>query len=189
VTPDRTYVALLHHPVVNHQGRLVATAVTNLDVHDIARACRTFGLGGFYLATPLPPQQRLVERILSHWQQGYGARHNPDRSEALSRVRLAPDLDEAVRAITEAHGHPPFLVATSARDEAGALSLMELRHAVGGDRPVLLVFGTGWGLADEVFARVDARLAPLHGPTDYNHLSVRSAVSIYLDRLFGDRGS
>ena len=60
------------------------------------------------------------------------------------------------------------------------------------DRPVLIVFGTGWGLAPEVLAEADLRLAaivrdPEVGPPDdgYNHLSVRSAAAIALDRLLG----
>jgi len=32
-------------------------------------------------------------------------------------------------------------------------------------------------------AEADAALEPIVGPTEYNHLSVRSAVSIILDRL------
>jgi hypothetical protein len=47
--------------------------------------------------------------------------------------------------------------------------------------------GTGWGLADQVLDRVDRLLAPIQGAADYNHLSVRSAAAIILDRLFGDR--
>jgi hypothetical protein len=51
----------------------------------------------------------------------------------------------------------------------------------------LLLFGTGWGITDDVFSRADLFLEPIEGPTAYNHLSVRSAVSISLDRLFGKR--
>ena len=50
-----------------------------------------------------------------------------------------------------------------------------------------MVFGTGWGLAPEVMARADLRLAPVLGPTDYNHLSVRAAAAVILDRLRGTR--
>jgi hypothetical protein len=47
----------------------------------------------------------------------------------------------------------------------------------------LLLFGTGWGLADEVLEAADALLPPLAGPSGYNHLSVRAAAAIVLDRL------
>jgi len=187
MTPERTAVALLHHPVLNQQGRRVATAVTNLDVHDIARACRTFGLDAFYLATPIAAQQRLVERILGHWSTGWGASHNPDRSEALALVRLVPDLDAAKGDLATRHGSAPRVVVTSARPAERTVDAAQLRSDPDPEpgRPLLLVFGTGSGLADEVLEAADARLAPLEGPTPYNHLSVRSAVSIYLDRLFG----
>jgi hypothetical protein len=185
MSPARTAVALLHHPVLNQQGRRVATAVTNLDVHDIARACRTFGLDAFYLATPLEAQQRLVERILGHWRTGWGATHNPDRAAALSLVRLVPDLAAAVADLAERHGAPPRVVVTSARPAERTVDAARLRSAPDPERPLLLVFGTGSGLADEILEAADDRLAPLSGPTAYNHLSVRSAVAIYLDRLFG----
>ncbi|MBH49061.1 MAG: hypothetical protein CME71_12910 [Halobacteriovorax sp.] len=51
--------------------------------------------------------------------------------------------------------------------------------------PVLLVFGTGWGLHTSLVEAADARLEPIFSKAEdgYNHLSVRSAVAIYLDRL------
>jgi hypothetical protein len=55
------------------------------------------------------------------------------------------------------------------------------------DRPLLLLFGTGWGLTDEVIAGVDQVLLPICGMPAFNHLSVRSAVAAILDRLFGMR--
>ena len=52
---------------------------------------------------------------------------------------------------------------------------------------MLLVFGTGWGLAGEVIAGADALLEPVRAreATGYNHLSVRAACAILLDRLRG----
>jgi hypothetical protein len=49
----------------------------------------------------------------------------------------------------------------------------------------LLIFGTAWGLPENFIAEADYILNPVIGNTDYNHLSVRSAVAIILDRLFG----
>ncbi|PID40198.1 MAG: hypothetical protein CR984_04510 [Proteobacteria bacterium] len=49
--------------------------------------------------------------------------------------------------------------------------------------PLVLAFGTAWGLADEFMAAADHVLEPLVGKGTYNHLSVRSAVAIILDRL------
>jgi hypothetical protein len=55
------------------------------------------------------------------------------------------------------------------------------------DAPVLLLFGTGWGLADSMIPEVSRVLTPIRGAPPWNHLSVRSAVAIVLDRLFGLR--
>ena len=68
----RLYVALIHHPVIDKNGETIASAVTNLDLHDIARACRTYGVKGYYVITPLKDQMVLVNRILDHWGTGVG---------------------------------------------------------------------------------------------------------------------
>ncbi len=52
--------------MVNKKGEIIASAVTNLDLHDIARAARTFGVGRFFVVTPLADQKRLVEKIVAH---------------------------------------------------------------------------------------------------------------------------
>ncbi|MBI5136170.1 MAG: RNA methyltransferase [Nitrospirae bacterium] len=184
------YVALVHGPVLNKHGDRITTAVTGLNIHDIARAVTTFGGSGYLLVTPLPTQQRLVRRIIGHWEGGFGSRYNPNRKEALAAVRVADTLADAAALVAGAEGAQPTVVATSARAVDGvppvAYAALRRRLAAGGP-PVLLVFGTGWGLAPEVMAGVDALLPPILGPVDYNHLSVRSAVSIILDRLAGDR--
>jgi hypothetical protein len=184
----RTHVALVHHPVLDKAGQVVTTAVTNLDIHDIARAARTFGLAGYFVVTPIAAQRELVENIIGHWTRGAGRAHNDKRTDALSLVRVVASLEEAIAALDA-----PFVVATGARPRAGVVSCRQL-HEVTADHPNranCIVFGTGWGLADAVFARADAVLAPLRGPPnggdEYNHLSVRSAVAIVLDRLFGNR--
>jgi hypothetical protein len=185
----RSYVALVHHPVLEKGGRVVTTAVTNLDVHDIARASRTYGLAGYFVVTPIAAQRRLVEEIRGHWTTGAGREHNDKRTSALELVRIVSSIEEARDAIAAERGHPPYVVATGARARAdvAVVDHRVLRAAREADpRAVLLLFGTGWGLADPVFALADRVLAPIRGPaTDgYNHLSVRSAVAIVLDRLF-----
>ena len=185
----RTYVALLHYPVHDKSGAVVTTALTNLDLHDIARSGRSYGIGGYFIVTPLTSQQELAERILSHWRVGHGARVHDKRREALSIVRVAADLDQVVAAVREQEGEEPLLVATSARGGADRLScaaLLERLSAVGG-RPAVLLLGTGWGLTEELMSRADLTLGPIQGPTPYNHLSVRSAAAILLDRCFGMR--
>jgi hypothetical protein len=184
---DRTWVALLHHPVLERSGQIVTTAVTNLDIHDIARASRTYGVAGYLLVTPIQAQQELIRRILGHWSSDTGKGYNDKRSDALSVASVVSSLDDAIAHVTKETGTAPLLVATGARERAqvveGYRSLRAAREA--DPRPVLLLFGTGWGLAEDVFSRVDAVLAPIRGAAGYNHLSVRSAVAIVLDRLFG----
>ncbi len=184
VMPGRNlYVALVHYPVMNKAGEQVTTSLTNLDVHDIGRLSATYGLGGYIICTPLKDQQGLAERIIDHWSQGSGAGYNPDRKEALNTVVLRDDLDGAIAYVRQQTGSNPFVAATSARE--GHLPLAKLRPVLD-KRPVLLILGTGSGLAGSVLDRADALIRPVRFLASYNHLSVRSAASIMIDRLLGD---
>jgi tRNA (guanine37-N1)-methyltransferase len=181
-------VALVHYPVTNKNGETIGAALTNLDLHDIARACRTFGVGTFFAVTPYHDQQEMAREILAHWRTGHGARANPDRGEALSLVKVCTDLAVLYETVTAARGERPIVLATSANPVGGGWTYDRARTALAQGRPVLLLFGTAWGLAEEVFDDVDGVLPPISGHGGrYNHLSVRSAVSIILDRLLGQR--
>ena len=109
------YIALCHYPVTNKFGEKVAVSVTNLDLHDMARVTRSFGLGGFYATTPIADQRDLADRLLAHWKQGAGSRANPDRAEAFSKVQVFEDIEAAVLDIERQTGQCPRLAATSAR--------------------------------------------------------------------------
>jgi hypothetical protein len=178
-------IALLHYPVYDKNRQVVTTAVTNLDIHDIARAARTYGAYRYFVVTPVAEQQALVTRVADHWRQGWGATYNPKRKAALEILRVAPDLTSVIEELSREHGHPPRIVATGAGQQ-GTLTVAGLAGLMSRSSDhFLLLFGTGWGLTEEAFARAELTLAPLSGGGDYNHLSVRSAVSIYLDRLRG----
>jgi len=183
----RVDVALVHHPVRARTGETIATAVTNLDIHDIARASRTYGVVAYHLVTPIALQRELVRTVAAHWLQGKAGARVPERADALRLVRTAPTLGDVVEAIRFETGAAPLRVATSANPRGRpTIGWAELRGQLAIEsRPVLLVFGTGWGLADEALDGVDLLLEPIAGPTDYNHLSVRVAVGVTLDRLFG----
>ncbi len=188
MTGTRLSIALLHYPVYDKNRQTVATAVTNLDLHDIARAARTYGLFRYFVVTPVPDQQALAERIGSHWREGWGSTYNPHRKEALELMRVVATLDEAKAELAESYGRPVKTVVTGARNRPGSISCPTLaRRLQDDDQPYLLMFGTGWGITDEIFAAADLVLEPINGPGAYNHLSVRSAVSIILDRLLGER--
>ena len=183
----RVALALVHHPVVDRQGDIVTTAVTNLDVHDIARSSHTFGLMDFFVVHPVSAQRELVRRIVTHWVEGSGARRIPDRKPAMETVRIVPALDDAITAL----GGAADLWVTSAAP-GGTLTFAGARAHLGmAGVPVLLCFGTGWGLASSVMDRATVRLPPIRSSREdgYNHLSVRAAAAIILDRLLGDVGN
>ena len=184
------YCALIHHPVLDRQGSEVTTSVTNLDVHDIARSARTYGLQGYFVVVPIEAQHPVVQKIIDHWSTGAGVKRFPERTEAIGLVRIAHELDDAIAAIESEAGLAPRLVATSAKVGSNRQSYATERTAQRDDpRPTLLLFGTGHGLSPAVLSRCDAILAPIEGPTAYNHLSVRAAVAITLDRLFAHQES
>ena len=180
-------IALIHYPVYDKNRDIVATAVTNLDIHDIARAARTFGLSRYYIVTPVEEQRKLVEKIRVHWLEGWGSTYNPKRKAALELLQTESSLDAAIADIEKNAGRRPKLVVTGAagRDDSVSFSGMRELIQTDPDQPYLLLLGTGWGLTEEVFKKSDYVLEPISGGGDYNHLSVRSATSIMLDRLFG----
>jgi hypothetical protein len=181
-------VALVHYPTVNKEGKLVTTSVTNFDIHDIARACRTYGVERYFIVTPVELQQQFTRRIIRYWMEGEGVEYNPTRGEALAGAEVVADLAAAGEAWERERGCAPVWVATSAKRYPNTLSCRALRERMaGGDEDFCLIFGTGWGLHPQVIEESDAVLEPIAGPTPWNHLSVRSAVSIYLDRLLAAR--
>jgi hypothetical protein len=188
-TPERPLVALalVHYPVIRDRiGSVGATSVTPLNVHDLARAARTYGVAPLYIVTPLLSQQALIGRILKHWSEGYGAGANPTRGEALREVVLAGSINEALDDLSRRSGRYPTVVGTAARQGPKSIGYQELAARVGEKAESwLLLFGTGWGLGPEAAAQCDYFLGPVRGPGEFNHLPVRSAVAVILDRLFG----
>jgi hypothetical protein len=180
------WIGLVHHPVLDRAGSTVTTSVTNLDVHDLSRSARTYGLAGLVVITPIEAQRRIVKRIVEYWNDPEHAARIPGRREALGLVRQAASLEEAI----ELTGPGAEVVGTSARGAAGRVGWAEMRREIASDptRPRLLVLGTGWGLAADALAMCHRMLEPIGGERDYNHLSVRSAGAIALDRLLGSEG-
>lgn len=179
------YLALAHYPVVNKRGEIIASAVTNLDIHDMARAARTYGARALYVITPLEDQQSLVKTLVSHWTTGSGSVYNPTRCQALAMVCIQDTLEKAREDIALRGGGYPRTVVTSARNHSGGISLIRFRELLKTGNPYLMVFGTAWGLSQACMEEADHILEPIRGNTEYNHLSVRSATSIILDRLLG----
>lgn len=181
-------VALVHYPVWNKRQEIIGSAVTNLDIHDIARASKTYGVNRFYIVTPYPDQQQLVGEIIDHWRQGYGARYNTDRKEAFAIIKVCPTVEDLYDEYARQGLRRPLTVATSAQGGHGKqLAYDALRQRLADGEHCLILFGTGWGMAPALMDSVDALLPPVGGFSSYNHLSVRSACAIILDRLLGVR--
>ncbi|MGI5891384.1 MAG: tRNA (guanosine(37)-N1)-methyltransferase TrmD [Bacillota bacterium] len=188
--PFNIFVALIHYPVYNKKKHIINTSLTNLDLHDIARTCATYDVDQYYIVQSLDNQKELIFQLLNHWQQGFGARYNPDRQEALSRVQILDSITDVEEHIKEKYPGPLYTIATSAKTYSATTGYRQMRRQMeqeGGN--YLLLLGTGWGLTDEIMEEADFRLRPIYGRVQYNHLSVRSAASIMLDRLLGEKKS
>ena len=179
-------VVLLHDQMLDKQGQLITSSLTLIDIHDIARSARTYGVDTAFFAHPSAHLRKLGQTLQRHWNEGFGATYNPNRKDALATVDIIEDLDEAIHKIDLRTGKLPKLVATSARSGSGRISFDTFKQELlpSGD-PYLLMLGTGWGMSDPLLERADYFLEPIQGPTDYNHLSVRSACAIMLDRILG----
>jgi hypothetical protein len=182
-------LALVHYPVVDRQGAVITTAITNLDLHDLARTACTYGVGSVFIVHPISAQRELALRVRTHWLDGSGARRIPSRKPAMALLEVVPSLDDVHARLG---GRTSIEVyATSARsDERPTTTFDEARTRIeGAARAPLLLFGTGWGLAPQLLDDADILLEPIRGahPEGYNHLSVRAACAIVLDRLLHGR--
>jgi len=184
--PVICYIGLVHGPIKSKDGSEITTSVTNLDIHDISRTARTFGFKRYFLITPIKSQQAMVKKILGFWETDSGLIYNPDRKEALAEAVVIDTIQDAIQKITELEGKKPCVVVTGANfDQYDGKEKALLEKLRLDSTPMFLLFGTGWGLTAPVVEQADFRLEPIFGIADdgYNHLSVRSAVAIYCDRL------
>ncbi|MFO7895920.1 MAG: RNA methyltransferase [Candidatus Cloacimonadales bacterium] len=181
---NNLYLGLVHYPINNKFNQLVTTSITNLDVHDIARSCTTFGVSKYFIINRLESQKEMLMRILKFWHSELAEKFNPDRVTALSLVEYAADISAAKEMIKYQEGEYPLVITTTAAKLDNQIDFAEFSKLT---RPVLLLFGTGNGLAKEVHEFADFILKPIVGYGEYNHLSVRSAVAIILDRIRSEK--
>ena len=175
---------MLHHPVVDRNDQIYTTAITNLDVHDIARSACTYGLNQYYLVSPITAQRELGQSIADFWTCDAGKQRNKDRARAFELVNVQADLESCIEHEKNISGEKPLLIATSAKVfEHKTISYQKGRKLIADHKSTMLIFGTGHGLAPEILEKADFLLEPIYGRDDYNHLSVRSAAAIILDRL------
>lgn len=185
------YCALLHTDVlIGKEGQIGTTSVTSIDIHDMARSAATYGMRGFFVVTPLVDQQKIVHTLLDFWRSEEGIAYNRSRHSALNLVELTATLDDVVVKIEGNEGKKPLVIATSARNVQGVpeISYQDQEVIWQQERPVLLIFGTGRGLSQDCLQRCDYVLSPIVGFSDFNHLSVRSAAAIVVDRWLGLQG-
>lgn len=181
------YIGLVHYPIMNKRKEVITTAITNYDIHDIARAAVTYDVSKYFVIHNIPAQRALAETIMEHWKTGFGSTYNPDRKDAFSGVELVNSIASAVHMIEDIEGMKPLIATTDARTYDNTITYSAMRkHLEKESTPVLVLFGTGYGMTKETMESFDYILEPIYGHGDYNHLSVRSAVSIILDRLRGE---
>jgi len=180
------FLALIHHPVLDRNGRIVTSMITSLDIHDIARSAHTYDVRRAYIVHPIAEQREFAATVIDHWKFDFGRAFDGRRREALETIKIVDTLDDAISDASSVAGARPLIVHTSART-SGAMQMAELRRKMEASDapPVMILFGTGFGLAPSVRERADIILDAILGPGAYNHLSVRAAVSIILDRLRG----
>ncbi len=185
---NNVYVGLLHHSVINKQKQSIITSITNMDIHDICRISSTYNIRRFYCINSIASQQLLAQRIIDHWVKGYGAEYNANRKEALLNVSIINTLDDTIKSIRKEYGKKPILVITDAKKFPNNISYIEMQYKIfTSEQPFLILFGTGWGIEENILNKADYILEPIIGIGQYNHLSVRSAVSIIIDRLLTKR--
>jgi hypothetical protein len=182
----RLYIGLVHYPVYNKNREKIASAITNFDLHDLSRLARTYGAKRLFVITPLRNQHILAERISAHWTSGYGAGYNIHRKEALEIISVVSTIEAAIDAVRETEVERPLIITTDAsRQSERSINYLRAREILDSERTVLVIFGTAWGLHEDILRMSDFILDPIEGNTDYNHLSVRTAAGIILDRLAG----
>ena len=180
-------IALVHHPVLDRQNDVVTTAITNMDLHDMSRSALTYGVTELHVVHPIAAQRELAERIRSHWVDGSGKNRIPDRATALETLRITDSLQAVYARYGGRAEVEVWTTAASARHGATTTYADARARLEASDKVVVLLFGTGWGLAHAVIADADVRIEPIVGApgSSYNHLSVRAACAITLDRLRG----
>lgn len=180
---------LCHFPVRLERHRIGSSSLTNLDIHDIARISRGYGMGPFYVLLALQEQMDILNNILSHWHKAANPEVHVDRQQALAQVSPVQNFTELEEKACAYYGVRPTFIATSAnwpeeKNMGQALSPADVR-GICRNYPVIILLGTARGLDLKALA-IDFRLLRPLRFLDENHLSVRSAAAIIADRILGD---
>ncbi len=178
-------VALVHYPVSAKNGSEMISSITTLDVHDIARLGKTYGAQRAYIVTPVVDQQLLAKRMVEHWlEEDTLKRLDNRRSAAVEILNIAGSIDEML-ADARKRCKKVKLLATTAAQTPSSLSPADWRMMAVDGEEWIIMFGTAYGLGKSLLERADGILAPIDGDGEFNHLPVRGASAIILDRLLG----
>ena len=181
------YIGIVHHPVLNKAGETITSGITNLDVHDCSRSALTYGIKKFFLIHPNERQKEIFEHILDFWKTELATHFNKHRVVALKVINFTNTINDTVNLIKNQEGDDPIIITTTANSADGQKNFSAIRKLIDcSKKPFLILFGTGNGLHESVHHSADYTLEPIKGKGKYNHLSVRSAVAIVLDRLLSD---
>ena len=181
------YLGLVHYPVYNKAGETITSGITNLDLHDISRSAMTYDIQRFFIIHPNDRQKEIFEHILAFWKTDIAAIYNQHRVDALSVIGFSKSINDTINFIKNQENNEPIIVTTTARHLDNQVSFEKIKKMIEiAERPILLLFGTGNGLHDDTHKQADFVLNSIKQKANYNHLSVRSAVAIVLDRLFSE---
>lgn len=178
-------IALMHYLIKKRDGEVSFTSITNLDIHDIARLSKTFGMGKYYVVSPVESQKEHANNVVKHWTMGFGSTYNEDRKKAIELVSVIDTIEDVVNDVEKRFSKKPLIIGTAAQKISNkTIDYSTLcDKMLSADCPIVLVFGTGWGLHQKAVEKCDYFLEPIEGAGSYNHLSVRSAVTIVVDRI------
>ena len=183
----KVYIGLIHYPIYNKHMEVVTTALTNYDLHDIARTAKTYDVARYFIIHPVEAQREMAAKIMNHWKTGGGVHYNANRKEAFEETELVSSLEEALQQIEKETGMKPAVVTTDARVYPNTVTYQSQRNNIHQEeQPIFILFGTGFGMTKEMMKQFDYIVEPVYGAGTYNHLCVRSAVAIILDRLLGE---
>jgi len=183
---NNLYIGLVHYPVYNKNNNIVCTSITNLDIHDIARTSRTYNVKKFFIINPQPSQKKIFERLKRFWHTDVAKEYNVCRFNAFDTIKYVDSIEEAKKIIQNKTDFKPLVFTTSANTKPKSISYKKGSKLIENHGAALILFGTAYGLAREVIKNSNYNIEKIEGVNGYNHLSVRSAIAITLDRLIAD---
>jgi len=180
------FIGLVHFPVYNKNHKVVCTSITNLDIHDISRTSKTYGVTKFFIINPQDSQKNIYLSLKKFWKTDIAKEYNICRFNAFDNIEYTLSIKSAKKKIMESSGEEPVIFTTSARTIEKSIDYENAKNIIKKSNSTLILFGTAHGLTDKMIGKSDFHLEKINGISGYNHLSVRSAIAITLDRLITD---